>query len=228
MRGRLTIPRGQEEQLASILRMSDAEMSAFLDALSGAGHAYSIRKLSQAVAGKLDVGESETLSTIRVLSTLISMMDRLDVVLDDFVKEIEKSSLDTSNDALTNPEIGWDLGKRRFRDLLSCKSLIVTAKAQALFSESEKSFCDARIVSDVRPIFVGSADDAPEAFVMIHTLRVSFHTKGSIESVDIVLDSADVKLLENSARRAASKESSIIELVERTGTSVMRAVTHEG
>lgn len=228
MRGRLAIPRSQEEALVRVLELSDEQIDALLSSLDGVEYASSIRRLADSVSSAAGLAEGRTYTIVRVLATLSTMMDRMQRTIPQFSSDIERAAQDTGNDALKNPEIGWEAGKERFSRLLSSRTLAITAKAHALLSESEKTFCDARIILDVRPVFTSDGAEAPSAFIALHTLRVSFHTSDGLESIDIAMDSADVRLLEGATKRAREKEESAVSAIRPTGIPLMRATTHEG
>jgi hypothetical protein len=96
----------------------------------------------------------------------------------------------------------------RLASLLVLDSLnVLTAKARELQTESERVFCEARILTDIRPIFGIQLGTVPEAAVIVHTLKIGFHDAetSAHKEIFIALDSDDIGTLKKIAERAEEK-----------------------
>ena len=103
----------------------------------------------------------------------------------------------------------------RLLELLSIDRLGLIAKASSLLSDYEHDLCQARIFTDIRPVFGESVDESPAAAVIVHTLRIKYHRGGQIEDFYVSMDSADLGVLKDLIERAESK------------TEAMKAVLHK-
>jgi hypothetical protein len=100
----------------------------------------------------------------------------------------------------------------RLNEVLLLGSLLVTAdKAKELQVQRERNFCDARILTDLRPVFGSDATSAPTAITVIHTLKIGYHDSGSPDHREfyVAIDGADIKSLKASLERAEQKEQSL-------------------
>lgn len=101
----------------------------------------------------------------------------------------------------------------RFQDdlvrLLSVDSLAAKIKSRTLLREYERILCDARILTDLRPVFGSNPAEAPIGAGIVHTLRVRYHEGKDLKDFFVVLDSDEVEDLRESAERAKLKAESL-------------------
>ena len=73
-------------------------------------------------------------------------------------------------------------------------------------TEDERVFCQARILTDLRPVFGQVIEDGPKAMVVVHLLKLTFH-KGSEKHQEffVSLDGDDLKTLRGLIDRAEAK-----------------------
>ena len=101
-----------------------------------------------------------------------------------------------------------DIVRSRLASLLDIPSLeLIDAKAKELQLESERTFCDARIVTDLRPVFGGNVSDSPEAMIIVHTLKLGYHDSRSQQHNEmfIGIDADDIATLIDILKRAQEK-----------------------
>ena len=74
-------------------------------------------------------------------------------------------------------------------------------------TEHAHVFCNARILSDIRPVFAESADSASAA-VVIHNLQIGFHEGGTGPHKEfyVALDTGDLRKLKELIVRAEKKD----------------------
>ena len=95
----------------------------------------------------------------------------------------------------------------RIKSLLSFdKTMAVTAKAFDVMTEHARTFCRARILSDIRPVFT-NLDEFASAAVIIHNLQIGFHEGGTGEHKEfyVALDTNDIQNLKEVIERAEKK-----------------------
>ena len=129
-----------------------------------------------------------------------------DVPLDEFIKDVcaslaEHGDLKSSDD----PTL-----RERLKKLLDIDALNTAAKAVLLQHEYPYTFCGARILTDVRPVFGKDASIAPVALVIAHTLKLEYHgAAGRLNEVYMALDAEDISELRNVLDRAEIKNNSL-------------------
>jgi hypothetical protein len=103
-----------------------------------------------------------------------------------------------------------ELLRSRLVYLTQSESLMVKSKAVGIATASERPYHGARIITEVRPIFLQDASRPPAAAVLVHTLIVAFHTaSGYVEEAHFALDIGDVKMLARTLERAQAKDESL-------------------
>ena len=81
--------------------------------------------------------------------------------------------------------------------------------------DHENSFCDAKILTDLRPVFGASAEVQPEGIVVTHTLKLEYHDdRGAHRKFYVALNQDDLETLRNVLERADKKANSLQALSE--------------
>jgi hypothetical protein len=105
---------------------------------------------------------------------------------------------------------------KRLATLLNLECLSLAARAYDIVTEYERVFHDARILTDLRPVFGSDTSDGPKAALLISTLKIDFHPPdGSLDSHFFALDHADLLRLRATVDRALSKHQSLREMVKQ-------------
>ena len=99
----------------------------------------------------------------------------------------------------------------RLSTLLETERLYYAAKASIVMNEYENVFIQARIVTDIRPIFGIKVDELPKSGMIIHNLHIHFRKdeEGDHRDIYFALDSNDLKILQELLSRAQQKENSL-------------------
>jgi hypothetical protein len=101
--------------------------------------------------------------------------------------------------------------QERLTKLLSLNTFdVIAVKAKELQTQCERTYCDSRVLTDIRPVFGETITD-PTAMVLIHTLKIGFHDASSSSHKDIyiALDEADILDLKQALERAEQKSKSL-------------------
>jgi hypothetical protein len=102
------------------------------------------------------------------------------------------------------------LVRNRLERLLSITPLGIRLKSKALKSEYERKFCTSRILTDARPVYVYDPKGPPEAVMITHTLRITFHDDtGELREFFVRMDGDDLLILRDLLDRAEAKEESL-------------------
>jgi hypothetical protein len=114
--------------------------------------------------------------------------------------------------------------ERRFQRLLDCRSLMNASKAIGLRTDFPNTFCDAKILTDVRPVFGDDPKQPPSGAIITHTLKIEYHHGGGRpQEFYVGLDAEDVDTLARAVQRARDKSSSLRDLLQRAGTADLDA-----
>lgn len=100
--------------------------------------------------------------------------------------------------------------------VLSSTQIGVASKTDVLRSEFDHVYCNARILTDIRPLFGPDPTLPPIAGAVVHNLRIQFHQDKEHKSFFVALDSQDLTTLENIVKRARAKEFSLKKVMQQS------------
>jgi hypothetical protein len=110
----------------------------------------------------------------------------------------------------------------RIMPLFSISSLEQEEKAHVLEREHACLFHEAKVLTDIRPIFGLDIDAEPEGTIIGHTLKIVYHT-GFREHKELflALDTKDLRQLAETVERATAKDRSLKNLLSNKGLRVL-------
>ena len=98
--------------------------------------------------------------------------------------------------------------EKRLVSLLASKSLnVLEAKARELKMQDERLMIEARVLTDLRPVFGEEVEDSPLGMIITHSLRIRFVESGSDRYNDMyfAMDAGDIRNLKAAMERAEEK-----------------------
>lgn len=213
----LKIPESHRVGLTKIRQLSDENIEAIVAALQRLPQTATKKKdILSALAAtlpKLPAADVEKISG--TLSSLYYVRADSDVPLIKFATDVA-GALKDAGEQFTDEE------SARFSDriakLLGVDLLWIASKAWTLQVDQENVLCEAKILTDVRPVFGTNVEDQPAGFVITHTLKIGYHDAGADhKDFYVSLDEAELSTLRSMIERAEKKASSLISLMSKTG-----------
>lgn len=126
-----------------------------------------------------------------------------------------------SSKDLAAPEDRYEHLYRYLVDVFSIEALEITTKAVNVNIDHEHTFGNARILTDVRPVFRGASAETeaqtPAGALIVHTLKLSYYQNGQLEDFYIALDTDDVNRLRDVLDRADSKARGLESMLSAAG-----------
>jgi hypothetical protein len=226
----LRVPKTQQAALGRLVTLDAEHHQALSRVLANLAPASSLKSFAEHVAEKMEFSSGEAFELVRVLANMYTVRDRERVAPAEFLNEVERAAKETEKPELLDPPGGWAAARERIGELLShTHSLGVTAKAHDVLQEHERLFCDARVLTDFRPVFAADIGQTPDALVLVHDLRISYHEQdGTLKTVFIAMDSDSVEELRQVLDRASSKEATLERLAAGTSVPVLKSKSHGG
>jgi hypothetical protein len=89
--------------------------------------------------------------------------------------------------------------------MMELPPIITSAKASDLITEYERIFGDARIVTDIRPVFMEDPHEMSSGAVIVSTLKIQYQDSRGASSFYVALDTQDLEALKKVVDRALSK-----------------------
>ena len=207
----LTIPEEYEGGIVVIKSLSDPDIEKVVDVLKRAGPHTNRVEVSGNLCKVLSSLPKENIEQLlAALHSLYSLRSYSDVPINEFLDDLVDAISESKNEEIhtSNPKELAAL-KRRFESLLTVRSLSLQAKASGLGRDFPNLFCDAKIITDIRPIWDGDVKNPPEATVIANTLKLEYHDIGGHEELYVYLDRYDIETLISVLRRAQEKTATL-------------------
>lgn len=208
----LRIPESFRPAILDIINLSDDKYQALFRAISAAKPVLSMNDLISQVRTQAKIDRSKIESIIRILIVLHSV--RGEVSLKVFVDDFCDSARTT---LLKDQKQGWDILRKRITHFLELeKPIVILAKAAEVMTAHEHVLREARIFTDLRPIFTTDPTERPLAATFVHMLKLNYMHGSLKKEFFIAMDSMDVKQLQKVLTRALSKEKTLRSLAKTT------------
>jgi len=215
----IKVPDRYRDGLAEIARLSEGSFSEVYEALAKAPRETSSQtELADRVSEEVgSVGRDQVKNLIAALTSLYQVRGRAGVSSEKLATEIYDAIVREGSDLVRKEDAGEF--RSRLEKFLGLDSLnVVASKAKELQTDVERAFCEARILTDLRPVF-GSTVEAPIAMVIVHTLKLAYHdaATGNHEEIFVALDGGDIEKLKAVLERAEKKAKSLAARLQTAG-----------
>ena len=205
--GNLRIPDRFKPGLSLLATMSDALYGEFFSASKKAPASFATNRelsvwISSEVSGipALDIG-----SIVESLTSLYRVRVRSERSVSKVAQDITGATREFVKGLTAQFE-------ERISALLALDAFnVASVKASELRADREKIYCDARILTDIRPVFEEVVGTLPSAAIILHTLKIGFHDSNSASHKElfVALDSKDIADIKKVLERAEEKERSL-------------------
>ena len=211
----LKVPELHVPPVKEFLKLSPSKVDELLNALGAAGPVFNTFDLADEIAQKVDVPKRLLSGILSVVAGLYLTRDREGTPIEQFVDQDVLRALAAAQVFEGKEAIESDWPKlRKFiaGALAQHRSVGTASKTGHILTQHERIFDDARILTDMRPIFHADVGDVPDAAVIIHMLRLTQRTprpNQRYEDIFIAMDSNDIRALRETIDRAIAKEETI-------------------
>lgn len=207
----LNIPKKYREGVFKISQLDDRtvqEVCRVLNKVPGASLTGPSKAAADAISSLSDANQKDFLKIAESLTALYAVKAASDVSLEEFVGDVA-DAMESLDDAEWRVSEQQNASFReKLRQLLSAEAFTLVSKAQDLQTDDERTFCRARILTDLRPVFGSNIEDGPKGMVIVHLLKLGFHQASSErhhEEFYLSLDAEDLQTLKKVIERAESK-----------------------
>jgi hypothetical protein len=211
----LQIPAEARPALAKLARLDDRAVDELVQALRSAspniGVDELVARVSKQVKSIAPVDTKAIMDSLREMSLVKSVAE---VPTERFVADVGEAMISGDDVVLTESE--RDSLQRALTALLAIPSIDTPAKARSLALENANTFCRARILTDIRPVFGSDILSEPNAAVIVNTLRLTYHHGPTLRSLSVALDRDDLDELSDLLDRAKSKTETLHRFLEKS------------
>lgn len=150
----------------------------------------------------------------KAIDTMYTVRSYAEVSVDEFVSDVCNALREDSE--LTPAE--EPAFRERLVRVMHIDALSVAAKAVLLQNEHEHDFCDARVLTDARPVYGDDPSTPPAAMIINHILKLEYHqgAAGRLQEIYLSMGSQDIKKLKVVLDRAEKKATSLRAALELT------------
>jgi hypothetical protein len=172
-----------------------------------------------AIASKVpSIPQEELHIVVETIMALHVVRAASDVSVKTFVNDLARamSGIDGSAPALTSDEM--PAFKKKVKTLLEIEGLSLISKAIGLRSDFPDTFCDAKVLTNLRPVFGPDVKVSPLGAVITHTLKIEYHRNSKHREFYLSLDHHDLDKLIAALERAKQKNATLKALLNKAGT----------
>ena len=95
------------------------------------------------------------------------------------------------------------------------------SKARRLHTDHENTFCNVRIISDLRAVFDADVGETPTGFVTAHILKLGYHHSGKHKNLYVGMDKIDIDNLMSALQRAKAKAITLTSVSNKAGFEIL-------
>lgn len=216
----LTIPERHRNGVVKLLKLSEDSFSQIISALEGVGPKLFPDNLSSQMISKIKGVSPEDVSEI--ITAIMSLSDHRmhdDSPAEELAEQVVQAAIEAKLPIQSDKE--RTVFKDRLIKFFELNTLFVSAKALGILLSNENIFCNARILTDIRPVFGADPTVAPTAVVMVHMLDLGYHKNGELKHLHIAMDSIDIDTLREVLHRAEMKAESLKPLMKKAGVEFL-------
>jgi hypothetical protein len=206
------IPKDERPALARLAGLRNEQASELSGALSAASDELDGDELVQHVInGTPSVEADDVKRILSAVRQVASAKEVLEVQPDVFLNDIAEGMGRIEEDELRLDETKQEHLRERLTALTESPAMEIHAKARSLQQDRENTYCRARIISDLRPIFGSDVRQSPKAVLVAHMLRITYHhgSRGTLKDLFLTLRTEDLDQLSELIERARSKADSL-------------------
>jgi len=208
------IPERYRPGLARIRSMREDDFVQLTSALRNCPIVARFPLLSSGVASKVKTLNNREIDDILMaLFSLAPSLSEPEMLVDKTASELVDAMRASEMEDLKLPPEEEAKFKSRITTLLSIPSVNMSAKASRVRTDYPNVFYDARILSDVRPIF-DKPGAKPIGEIINHTLRIDYRSHGVHKEFYVTLDAEDLNKLKRVFERAETKAASLKSLIK--------------
>jgi hypothetical protein len=216
-RNAIEVPQKALPDLRRIAELSESLFNSFLAAIGETDPTLTRGQFAKKIAEKVPLMEPSDIGAILGTAFIlysIRMKSGMALSAQALADGVANSTLIANANEFTL-ETKKILSDRIVKLVSDNRSLGVTSKAFDVMTENERTFCAARILSDIRPIFAENPETA-DAAVIIHNLQIAFHQNGKHQEFYVALDTDDIEILKKVIVRAERKTAALQAILKKS------------
>ena len=206
----LTIPPRHRAGLKAIQDLSSESVKQLAAALAAAPVSVNQAVIRESLQGSVPALTENLKSILEALMAMYVVRSAAELPVEMFVNDVARAMADDDLDTASNPEIL----KANLAALLRVEAFSIASKAIGLKTEFPNTFCDARVMTDLRPVFGIEDVSAPLTGIITQTLKIEYHHGSNHQEFYVGLDADDIDDLIETLGRAQQKAKALRSLMK--------------
>jgi hypothetical protein len=203
----LTIPKEYERGITVIKSLSDSDVGRILDVLKDKGPGAEPTDIVSEIRPTLpQLSDNDLKEFVDTLYSLYFLRASADVTVDQFVNDLAGAIRESSNKDIQTSD-PQELGhlRSKFRSLLTVRPLSLQSKANELQRDFANIFWNAKIFTDIRPVWDSDVKKPPAGTVITNTLKLEYHHTGGHGELYLYVNKDNIDTLLAVLKRAKNK-----------------------
>jgi len=210
------VPSEMRPALVQLAAFGDDAISELCSLLEANPDVLTSRQAAFEHASKLTKFGDEGFSAVDAVVPLLFLKASTGKSTADLVNEITARLITGDKKEATLSPTAVPNFKKHLGTILELSKLTTRAKALSLATDCQRLFSDAKIVSDVRPVFGEDVSKSPLGAVILHSLKIGFAEDGEEREFFVTMDSKDLRELQNWITRALSKDATLSQFIKQS------------
>lgn len=207
----INIPEKYKSGFSSLINLNQDQRQILFKTINSVPENTPLRKIAESIQGVLDLEKNILISIVEIIFSLMAAKEDANVTVEDFVDGL-LNALEKTDDTNLTPDESF---KFQLISFFGDENKIYTrTKASYLTSERDRLFLNARIITDIRPIFHDVDTNEIEAGIIIHNLKIEYNQNGERITEYFAIDLGDLNKLKEQISRAEAKEKKLRNLLK--------------
>lgn len=215
------LPPSYRRVLVRLAQLTDAEAGEVIDALNGTAPLADRDRLLDALDATSPFADDGAGGVVDALIGIHGLRSAEGWGIDETARAIAWS-LDDLDDAARSRLVA------RLVRALESEGLLLTSKALDVLTDHDRVYLEARILTDLRPVFLDDPTSGIQAGVIVHTLRINHLVDGAEASFYVALDEADLEDLQGTLDRAVEKADHLRGFAAQAELDLYQPIPSEG
>lgn len=215
---RLHIPKGLYPNFQVLVHISKSLGDKIIAVLPDLKYTIKVEDLAEHLANHIDeISPQEAGQIAIVILSLYNLMGMDEYSANEVSRDIAISAEQSKE--LIKPD-GWshdEFSSFLLQVLTVGGSLAILAKGNGVVNDHQHLFYDSRILTDLRPIFKPSAEQVPDALVIVHHLKIAYVDGKDQKEFFVAMDESDLHKLQKNLEKAIAKANNLKPIIEKSG-----------
>jgi hypothetical protein len=219
----LVIPKEYEHGIGLIKSLPDSYVDRIAEVLNKGIPSTRFSDIVSAVQPILaDFSREDVVALVDAVYSLYFQRSRMDVSVDGFLEDLLDAIKESDNTEIRTVDAA-ELAtlERKFKALLSARPLATRAKAHELHSDFANIFWEAKMITDIRPVWDGDVSAKPEGIVITQTLKLEYADIDGSKELYLNMSEDDIELLMAVLLRAQQKRATLESLTPGTWMKIL-------